>query len=89
MSFVKEKAIFSNIINVKTKSFHSFFDCMQRKEKKRKEKLIITLALVVCFLLIFISLTPLFGVDDPVFFLIIAVPTCVILAVFGLKARYQ
>lgn len=84
MFFVKEKAIFSNIINVKTKSFHSFFDCMQRKEK-----LIIALALVVCFLLIFISLTPLFGVDDPVFFLIIAVPTCAILAVFGLKARYQ
>ena len=85
MFSAKEKAIFSNIINVKTNIFHFFFcDWV-----KKKDKALITAGLIVCILLIILGITPLFGIEEPILFLAVAVPTCIVLAVFGLKARFE
>ena len=80
----KNKFVHISPQKVKTKTVHSLFDYMEKKDR-----FIIIIAVIICILLLFISITPLFGIEEPIFFLIIAVPTCVILTFFWLKVRYD
>ena len=56
---------------------------------KKQEKRILIIGVGVCILLLFVSITPLFGIDNHYYFLIIAIPTCVVVTAFGLKIRYE
>jgi len=56
---------------------------------EKKERVITIIAAIVCIYLILVSITPLFGIEEPLLFLIIAIPTCAVLAIFVFKVRLE